>query len=124
VSDDPESPEGRPVKGIVLNASDRELVSIAARLLVALDPGQKRVDGVEQLVQHFREDLADAYPGIDSEALDEMTVNFGGALLLKMEQLQNDDSDEATLGRGALRFARPRLTAALGLLLEAVDPRN
>jgi hypothetical protein len=124
VSDEPESPEGT-VKGIVLNASDRELVSIAARLLVALDPGQKRVDGVEQLVQHFRGDLADAYPGIDSEALDEMTVNFGGALLLKMEQLQNDDSgDEATLGRGTLRFARPRLTAALGLLLEAVDPRN
>ena len=124
MNDDPESLDGT-VKGIVLNASDRELVSIAARLLVSLDPGQKRVDGVEQLMQHFREDLADAYPGIDSEALDEMAVNFGGALLLKMKQLQNDDcGDEATLGRGTLRFARPRLTAALGRLLETVDPRN
>jgi hypothetical protein len=124
VSDDPESPEGT-VKGIVLNASDRELVWMAARLLIAQEPGQERMNAVEQLVQHYRDDLADAYHATDSEALDEMAVNFTGALLLKMEQLQNDeDGDEATLAGGTRRFARPRLTAALGLLLEAVDPRN
>jgi hypothetical protein len=124
VSGDPDSPE-RTVKGIVLNASDRELVWMAARLLIAQEPGQERMNAAEQLVQHYRDDLADAYPATDSEALDEMAVNFGGALLFKMEQLQNDDGgDETTLGRGIARFARPRLTAALGLLLEAVDPRN
>jgi hypothetical protein len=64
------------VKGIVLNASDRELVWISARLLIAQAPGQERMNAAEQLVQHYRDDLAEAYPATDSEALDEMAVNL------------------------------------------------
>ena len=46
MSDDPESSEGT-VKGIVLNASDRELVWMSARLLIAQAPGQERMNAAD-----------------------------------------------------------------------------
>jgi hypothetical protein len=67
--------------------ADRELCSIAARLLMALDPGQEREDAGERLLQRYRVDLAAAHPDADPEVLDEMTINFGGALLIAMERV-------------------------------------
>jgi len=77
MTDDESAPA---VKSIVLHESDHELISLAARLLMAQEPGQRRQDGAEQLVQHYRDDLADAHPGVDPGALEEMTLNFAGAL--------------------------------------------
>jgi hypothetical protein len=67
--------------------ADRELCSIAARLLMALAPGQEREDAAERLMQRYRDDLAAAHPGVDPAVLDNMTLNFGGALLLEMERV-------------------------------------
>jgi hypothetical protein len=72
VDDEPEP----GVKSIVLQESDRELISLAAPLLMAQEPGQSRQDGAELLVQNYREDLADAHPGVDPAALEEMALNF------------------------------------------------
>jgi len=122
MDDDPDS----PVKSIVLHESDRELISLAARLLMAQEPGQRRQDGAEQLVQHYRDDLADAHPGVDPGALEEMTLNFAGALLREMERCAADDADdsEAKANRGAPLSPRHRVIAALGQMLADLDPRH
>jgi hypothetical protein len=44
-----------------LTEDDRELCSIAAHLLMALDPGQEREDAGERLLQRYRVDLAAAH---------------------------------------------------------------
>ena len=88
--DDDAEPSG--VKSIALHESDRELISLGARLLMAQEPGQQRQDGAEQLVQHYRDDLADAHPGVNPGALEEMTLNFAGALLLEMERCAADNA--------------------------------
>ena len=122
MDDDPEP----GVKSIALHESDRELITLGARLLMAQEPGQRRQDGAEQLVQHYRDDLADAHPGVDPGALEEMTLNFAGALLLEMERCAADDADdsEAKANRGALLSTRHRVIEALGQLLKAIDPRH
>jgi hypothetical protein len=115
------------VKSITLNESDRELISLAARLLMAQEPGQSRQDGAELLVQNYRDDLADAHPGVDPAALEEMTLNFAAALLLEMERWVDDDADEfvakETRNRGAF-LSRQRVIAALGQLVAALDSRH
>lgn len=42
---------------------------------------------MEQLVQRYHDDLADAHPGVDAQTLEELAVNFCGAPLLEMERL-------------------------------------
>jgi hypothetical protein len=83
---------------IPLNEADRELCSIAARLLMALDPGQEREDAGERLLQRYRVDLAAAHPDADPEVLDDMTVSFGGVLLLEMERVGLAHATEAESG--------------------------
>jgi len=116
------------VKSIVLHESDRELILLGARLLMAQEPGQKRQDGAEQLVQHYRDDLADAHPGVDPGALEEMTLNFAGALLLEMERCAADDADDseakAMRNRGTPLSPRHRVIAAIGWMLADLDPRH
>jgi hypothetical protein len=119
-----DEPEPSGVKSIVLHESDRELISMAARLLMAQEPGQRRMDAAEQLVQDYRDDLAEAHPSVEPGALEEMAVNFGGALLLEMERCADDDADDAEAkamrSRGAPLSARRRVIAALGQMLAAV----
>ena len=90
-------PPQRTVKDIVLNEIDRDIVRMAARLLMALDPGETRENAGEQFIQKYRDDVASAHPGADPEVLDEMTINFAGALLLEMERvgLAHATDDEA-----------------------------
>ena len=123
MADEPEP----AVNSIVLHESDRELISLAARLLMAQKPGQRRQDGAELVVQHYRDDLADAHPGVDPTALEEMTLNFAAALLREMERWVDDDADEfvakETRHRGAF-LSRHRVIAALGQLVAALDSRH
>ncbi len=115
------------VKSITLHESDRELVALAARLLMAQEPGQRRQDGAELLVQHYGDDLADAHPGADPGALEEMTLNFAGALLLEMERCAGDSADDsearAMPNRGAPLSPRHRVIAAIGQMLADLDAR-
>jgi hypothetical protein len=70
-----------------LTEDDRELCSIAAHLLMALDPGQEQEDAGERLLQRYRVDLAAAHPDVDPAVIDDMALRFGGALLLEMERV-------------------------------------
>jgi len=116
------------MKSVILKESDRELVWMAARLLMAQQPGPGRLDVADQLAQHYRDDLAEAHPGVDPATLDEMTVNFGGALLLEMERLADSDDDDAEpetpSSAGAALSHRRRVMVALGQMLAAIDPRH
>jgi hypothetical protein len=96
MNDDVVPPE-RTVKDIVLNEIDRDIVRMAARLLMALDPGETRENAGEEFIQKYRDDLARVHPGADPEVLDEMTITFAGALLLEMERvgLAHATDDEA-----------------------------
>jgi hypothetical protein len=75
-------------------------------------------------VQHYRDDLAEAHPGVDPGAFEEMTLNFADALLLEMERCVADhaDNSEAKANRGASLSPRHRVIAALGQLLAAHRP--
>jgi len=126
-----DKPGRRGVKSVVLNESDRELVSMAARLLMAQEPGQSRVDAAEQLTQDYRDDLTDAHLGVDPEVLEEMALDFSGALLLEMERLTEVDekggaeaeAEAKPIGGASLPY-RHRVIATLGRLLKAVDLRH
>jgi hypothetical protein len=111
---------------ITLNEGDRELVWMAARLLMAQEPGQRRMDAADQLAEHYRCDLAAAHPAADAATLDEMTVNFAGALLLEMERWADDKADEDELEAfrlgGASLPVRRRVVAAIGQMLAALNP--
>jgi hypothetical protein len=73
---------------IVLSAADRELCNLAAQLLMnAADPGQEREDAAERVIQRYRDGLGAAHPGAAPYVLDDMALNFGGALLLEMERV-------------------------------------
>lgn len=72
---------------IALSERDREAVEIAARLLLALDPGETREQEAERFVNSYRRDLSTDHPSADPDVLDEMAANFCGALLLEMERL-------------------------------------
>lgn len=68
---------------IVLSAADRELCNLAAQLLMsAADAGQEREDAAERIAQRYRDGLDAAHPGADPAAMDDMALNFAGALLL------------------------------------------
>ncbi len=98
VSDDPGSPE-RTVKNIVLKEVDREIIQVAARLFMALEPGETRQTAAEEFVQKYRDNLAGAHTGVDPDVLDQMTINYGAALMLEMERigLAHAADDEAGL---------------------------
>ena len=60
---------------------------------IAAPAGPTRRAGTDRcagaLVQHYRDDLADAHDGTDPDILVDMATNFGGALLrmLRLEQI-------------------------------------
>jgi len=60
---------------------------------IAAPAGPTRRAGTDRcagaLVQHYRDDLADAHDGADPDILVDMATNFGGALLrmLRLEQI-------------------------------------
>jgi hypothetical protein len=111
---------------IVLNGGDSHLVGMAARLLVAQQPGKTRVDKMDRLAGCYRDDLAEAHPGVDAVTLEDMTVNFIGALMREMERWADEkaegDEPRAWELRGASLPKRPRVVAAIGQMLEAIDP--
>jgi len=85
------------VKSVTLAGTDGTLVWMASRLLLALPGGPERIDAMEQLVQHYRDDLADAHDSTDPDTLDDMATNFGGALMLRMLRLvEEEDPDDDT----------------------------
>jgi hypothetical protein len=90
--------KGAAMIEIVLTEDDRELCSIAARVLMALDPGQEREDAGERLLACYRTDLTKAHPGAEPEVLDDMTLGFGAALLLEMERVGLAHATEAESG--------------------------
>jgi hypothetical protein len=73
------------VTDFVLNETDRALVQMAARIVMALDPGQPREDAGGAMAQAYRDDVAEADAGADPDKLDKMTLGFSEALLLEME---------------------------------------
>jgi len=113
------------MKDVFLNETDRRLVWIAARLLVALESGQSRMGETERLVQLYRDDLLDAYPTADPALIEDMAVNFGGALMRRMEQLLEgaEDKDPGMQHRGTPQV-RTRVMEAIGGYLRIVDPRQ
>lgn len=113
------------VKEVLLNETDRRLVWMAARLLVVLDPGPLRMDETERLIQLYRDDLSDAHPSVDPALLDDMTTNFGGALMLRMEQLlEGTESDDQEMQNRGAPLARMRVKEAIGRYLKMADPRH
>ena len=93
---------------------------------MAQEPGRTREDAAEQLMQDYRDDLADAHANADRETLDEMAVNFCGALLLEMEHAgTHDDYRTAAMPiRGTHQSPRHRVIETIGRLMAAVAPRN
>ena len=89
MNDDPE----REVKSITLNEGDRQLVGMAARLLMAQAPGQNRTDDIDRFADLYRDDLVAAHPGVEAATIEDMTVNFVGALLLEMERWADNDHE-------------------------------
>jgi len=114
------------VTSVTLNGTDCTLVWMASRLLLALPGGPERVDALEQLIQHYRDDLADAHDGTDPDTLDDMATNFGGALMLRMERLieEEDPDDDKSPPRDGLCLVRHRVMEDIGRLMRAVDPRH
>jgi len=121
IDDDP-TPE-QAVKSIVLNETDRELIWMAARILMALDPGPTREEASEFIAQAYRDDLGDAHAGATPEMLDELTLGFSGALLLEMQRRGVGDA-ETPRSPSLSRLNRPRALKAIGRYLRMVDPRH
>jgi len=120
-----DEPEPSGVKSITLNEGDRNLVRMAATLLAAHEAGQVREDATEHLMQAFHDDLVAAHPGVDSDVIEEMAVNFSAALLLAMEQRLDGEEGEAEAGNyDGPMSPRPRVLEAIGGMLKAVDPRH
>ena len=109
-----------------LNRTDGTLVWMASRLLLALPGGPERIDAMEQLVQHYRADLADAHDGTDPDTLDDMATNFGGALMLRMLRLveEDDPDDDTSPTPDGPCLVRHRVMDDIGRLMPAVDPRH
>lgn len=114
----------RAVKGITLNETDREFIWMAARILMALDPGLTREEAAKTLAQAYRDDVGVAHVGADPEMLDELTVGFSGALLLEMERLMGNANAEVPRSPGMSRLNRPRLIETIGRYMRMVDPRH
>ena len=114
------------VTSVTLNSTDGTLVWMASRLLLALPGGPERIDAMEQLVQHYRDDLADAHDGTDPDTLDDMATNFGGALMLRMERLVDEDApdDDTPPTPDGLSLVRHRVMEDIGRIMRAVDPRH
>jgi hypothetical protein len=117
------------ITDIGLNESDRELVRLAARVLMALEPGPARVDAAETMVQAYRDDLGEALIGPSADTLEDMALGFAGALLLEMERLSEepaepDPDDPAVRERPDIVSPsdRTRVIEALGRYLEKVKP--
>ena len=112
------------VTSVTLNRTDGTLVWMASRLLLALPGGPERIDAMEQLVQHYRDDMADAHDGTDPDALDDMATNFGGALMLRMERLvdEDDPDDDTPPSHVGPCLVRHRVMEDLGRIMRAVDP--
>jgi hypothetical protein len=109
------------VTDIVLNETDRALVQMAARIVMALDPGQAREDAGEAMAQAYRHDVAEAHTGSDPDTLDEMTLGFSEALLLEMECLIEGRA-ATTVARVVAPVNRTRVIEAIGRYLGMVKP--
>jgi hypothetical protein len=117
------------IKHIALNETDTELVRLAARVLMALEPGPARVDAAEIMVQAYRDDLGEAHVGPSADTLEDLALGFAGALLLEMERLSEEpvepDPDDPTVRQrpGIVPPSdRSRLIEALGGYLDTVKP--
>ena len=103
VSDAPGSPE-RTVKDIVPKEVDREIIQVAARLFMALEPGETRETAAQEFVQNYRDNLAGAHTGVDPDVLHQMTINYAAALMLEMERIGLAAADdEAVPAKGKPR---------------------
>jgi hypothetical protein len=112
---------------IILNEGDRELVGVAARLLMAHRPGQVREDAMDQLVQLYRNDLVEAHPGVNAETFEELVVNFGGALLLEMQRRidgNNDQKIDTLQFGGESPQSRPEVYKVLRQTVADLAPRH
>jgi hypothetical protein len=107
------------VTNIVLNETDRALVQMAARIVMALDPGRAREDAGEAMAQAYRDDVAEAHAGSDPDTLDEMTLVFSEALLLEMECVIEGRA-AATLGCVVSPANRRRVIEIIGRYLQMV----
>jgi hypothetical protein len=112
------------VKAIVLNETDRELIWMAARILMALDPGPTREEAAETIAQAYRDDISGAHVGAAPEMLDELTLGFSGALLLEMQRRVGNDDAEVPRSPGMSRLNRPRVLETIGRYMRMVDPRH
>jgi hypothetical protein len=84
---------------IVLSATDRELCSFAATLLMGLLDGPRRERATERICQRYREDFAAAHPAADPAVIDEAMTTFRAALLREMEAVGLADTAEAEMAR-------------------------
>lgn len=117
------------VESVMLAGTDGVLVSIAARLLMAMNGGQARMDAAERLIQHYRDDIGDAHQGVAAETLDEMAAIFGGALMLRMLRVAEDGDEvgwdtKTPRTPGALPPVRRRVMEDIGRFLKVLGPRH
>jgi hypothetical protein len=114
------------VTSLILNETDRELVELAAWILMSLDPGPTREDAGETIAQAYRDDVAEAHAGTAPDALDELAVGFSGALLLKIERVSEDRAEMNLSAAPQTRIVSPadrrRVIEAIGRYLEMVKP--
>jgi hypothetical protein len=59
---------------------------------------EEREDAAERIVQRYRDGLTATYPGADPSVLDEMAINFAGALLLEMERVGLTNAADSEMG--------------------------
>jgi hypothetical protein len=52
----------------------------------------------EQILQHYRDDLAAAHPDADPAVIDDMALNFGDALLLEMGRVGLANTADGEMG--------------------------
>jgi hypothetical protein len=109
------------VTDIVLNETDRALVQMAARIVMALDPGKPREDAGEAMAQAYRGDVAEAHAGSDADTLDQLTLGFSAALLFEMERVVENRA-AMTFARVVSPANRPRVIEAVGRYLRMVKP--
>ncbi len=109
------------ITDITVNETDRALVQMAARVVMALDRGLPRQDAAEVMAKAYRDDIAEAHVGADPDTLDQMTLSFSGALLLEMERVVEDRAANA-FAPVTSPLTRPRVIEAIGRYLTMVKP--
>ena len=95
------------VTDIVLDETDRKIVQMTARILMALDTGSAREGAFKVMAQAYRDDVAEERLGSHPDALDELALGFSGALLFEMDRVIESRAEMRLGGDPQVRIVSP-----------------